>query len=534
MHRTPRCHTEGLSIRLMPPASSSLSGDRLISVCFLIGLIIALTGKALAAEPVPPFVLQLARQPDAFRGQADKTRPIPTFNAAELPAPIIADHKGWVHLYWKAWRLAWKHLKEPTHANGFRGYYISPAFDGHIFQWDTCFILQYARYAYPYLNDIRSLDNFYVHQHKSGYICREITENRGRDYWPSTSPSSINPPLFSWAEWRWYQFTGNDSRFAKVLPVLTHYYLWLRLHRRRPDGCYWNDGLGSGCDDTVIQGRAYGWVDMTSQQALDALYMAKIAAKVGRRRVAHWFRRQYVRLKQLVNRLMWDPRVGFYYPISRAGHWIEAKSTLSFWPLLAGIASQRQAAEMVRHLTEVKEFWRPDVVPTLAYNAIGYNADGQYWRGAVWAPTNYMVACGLARYGYYGLARRIAVRYLDNMSAVLHRTGTIWENYAPEYAAGFGKPNMVGWSGVGPIAMLIENILGITVDAPDEKVIWRPRLQQKNGIKRLMVGDTRLYLVAGPVHDGRRTLYASSDGPLELQINLSHPKRTHLIELMGG
>ena len=39
-------------------------------------------------------------------------------------------------------------------------------------------------------------------------------------------------------------------------------------------------------------------------------------------------------------------------------------------------------------------------MPALAADEPGYTPDGQYWNGAVWAPTNYMVVKGLQDYGF--------------------------------------------------------------------------------------------------------------------------------------
>jgi hypothetical protein len=59
---------------------------------------------------------------------------------------------------------------------------------------------------------------------------------------------------------------------------------------------------------------------------------------------------------------------------------------------------------------------------------------------------------------------------------VLESTGTIWEHYAPESATGEGVKDFVGRSGLGRVALLIENVLGIEVDTVANTVTWRPRL----------------------------------------------------------
>ncbi|WP_369127526.1 MGH1-like glycoside hydrolase domain-containing protein [Terrimonas pollutisoli] len=45
-----------------------------------------------------------------------------------------------------------------------------------------------------------------------------------------------------------------------------------------------------------------------------------------------------------------------------------------------------------------------------------FDSNGEYWRGAVWAPTTYMVLRGLTNYGKDSLAYEIALNYLDKIT----------------------------------------------------------------------------------------------------------------------
>ena len=47
-------------------------------------------------------------------------------------------------------------------------------------------------------------------------------------------------------------------------------------------------------------------------------------------------------------------------------------------------------------------------------------------------------------------ARTIALNHVDNVLQVFQKTGTVWENYAPESAAPGepAKPDFVGWTGL--------------------------------------------------------------------------------------
>ncbi|MBI2845913.1 MAG: hypothetical protein HYX86_05145, partial [Chloroflexi bacterium] len=236
-----------------------------------------------------------------------------------LPVPILEEHPHWVELYFRAWDLAKEHIKSGTPQNGFVARYMDEAFSEHLFQWDTCFMVMFGRYASHLFPAVESLDNFYNRQHEDGFICRELRED-GRDFFNPSSDQSINPPLFSWAEWGYYMATGDSSRFATVLPRLVAYYQWIKKHRRRPNGLYWTSNLGSGMDNSPRGETAYSWVDLSAQQALAAQYMARIAETLGEEKLMEKYQAEYQELGWRINQEMWDGEEGMYSDLDRKGH----------------------------------------------------------------------------------------------------------------------------------------------------------------------------------------------------------------------
>ncbi|MCA9873320.1 MAG: hypothetical protein KC441_06685, partial [Anaerolineales bacterium] len=70
---------------------------------------------------------------------------------------------------------------------------------------------------------------------------------------------------------------------------------------------------------------------------------------------------------------------------------------------------------------------------------------------------------------------------------------TFWENYAPE-SAGPGepsKPDFVGWTGLSPIAILLEDVIGLQVDWPLRRVTWDRRLETEGvyGVRNYSLGQ---------------------------------------------
>jgi glycogen debranching enzyme len=428
-----------------------------------------------------------------------------------LPEPILDDHKDWIELYWKAWAIAYDKIQYGTKENGFVESYLDEGFNPNIFQWDTDFMMMFARYGFNVYPSIISLDNFYRKQHNDGFICREIREKDGSDYWKEDSKNAINPPLFSWAEWEYYKITGDKNRFKKALPNLIKYFDWIKKNRRWKNGLYWSTGWASGMDNSPRAGNNvhdhynFSWIDISAQQALNAKCISKIAKELNENKIEKRFEKEYKNLSNLINSKMWNKRNGIYFDLDQNGKLSTVKTIASFWPLLAEIPDKNRVDILVFHLLNPKEFLRMHSFSTLSADHPLYNPKGGYWRGSVWAPTNYMAIKGLELYGYENEARSAAANHIQNIYEVYKKTGTIWENYAPDTIAqgSDSRGNFVGWSGCGPIALLIENILGFRPYAPKDSLYWKLALTEKHGIKNLKFGDIITTIIVEKREDPR-------------------------------
>jgi glycogen debranching enzyme len=256
--------------------------------------------------------------------------------------------------------------------------------------------------------------------------------------------------------------------------------------------------------------------------ALFARQLAVIAGRLNQREDAKVFSRDADRLKQLINRQMWDERRKFYFDLAQSGERAPVKTVAAYWALLAQVASQSQARALVAELQNPATFARLHRVPTLAADEKMYDPAGGYWRGAVWAPTTTMVIRGLENYGYDDLAREIALSDLDIMGRVFQQTGTIWENYAPDAAAP-GKPakkDFVGWSGIGPILYLLEYGIGLKANAPENELTWDLRSAARQGCERFRFNGHVVSLVAeaDPSDAKRLRVTVKSDGAFKLRL----------------
>lgn len=456
--------------------------------------------------------------------------PLPDYSAEKerIPTPVLDGNPGWIDMYWKCWELALTKAKKPYPGSPFVSNYIDEAFCDNIFQWDTHFMLMFWNYIYYIFPAIESHDNFYARQHEDGFICREINEHTGEDFYydgkeNNTLTNTICPPLFPWVEYEYYKISGDDSRFAKIIPALEKYGAWIDEHRIDPKaehGLYWQTGLGSGMDNTPRSGS--GWICLSSQMAMFYKYLGKICEHENENQKAEFFYSRSNDIAQKINRWMWDETDGMYYDVDDAGAQVKVKTAASFWPMLAQICSEHQAARLVKNLKNPDLFWRTMPFPTLSADHPEYDKRGHYWLGGVWAPTNYMIIKGLQQYGYHEFAAEASEKYLEGMYEVFKKTLTVWENYSPDSQAqgNIAKPDFVGWTGLGPISLLFENVLGIQLDALNNTIHWRMNRTDRHGIKNLRFREMVVTLIAEKRKDDSQSVkvFIEANSDFELKI----------------
>ncbi|MCA9934334.1 MAG: glycoside hydrolase [Ardenticatenaceae bacterium] len=453
-----------------------------------------------ATEPRPanPLVSQ-----NSFRTQSYISRSAPSFldARAHLPEPVLPERPEWVEMYWRAWELAWGHLKRPQSGSGFVANYLSAAGKPHVFLWDTAFMLQFGVYGRRAFDFVCSLDNFYARQHEDGFICREIDPETGQDHYYPFDPDSTGPNVLAWAEWRHYRATGDDARIAQIFWPLLAYHQWFRANRTWQSGLYWATGKSSGMSnqprvpDSRNHHRHWSWVDASMQAALNCRTLEQMATLLQESEWAQALAEEHTRLAKVINTSLWSEEAAFYQDVDGNGRFSRTKSVGAYWGLSDKKLIPKDRLDLfVQHLRDSWAFNLPHRVPSLSADSDGYNAQtGHYWRGAVWAQTNYMLLKGLRTVGRYKLAHEIALNHLQNVADVYVRTDTLWDNYAPETAAPGdpARPNFVGMTGLTPISMLLEDIIGVAVDWPQRRVIWDRRLQtnQPYGVRNYPLGE---------------------------------------------
>ena len=486
-----------------------------------------------------------------FVGMAPEALALPTYEAqkGKLPRPIWDAHADVLRCYDRVWELAFGNLRQPEKGTGFVSNYIDTAFNGHLFMWDSSFILMFGKYGARSFDFQGTLNNMYSHQYPDGYICREIDEATGRDIFTRFDPASTGPNVMAWCEWEYYKNFGDRERLAKVFPCLMAYHEWMRENRTWRDGTYWSSGWGCGMDNLPRLQEGYHeafsngkmvWNDACFQELMNCRLLTEMAAELGREADVSSLEEERELLLKTVNETLWDEKTAFYYDLWKNGELNGVKHIGAYWALLAqALPDEARAERFIEHLTNENEFAVPFMIPALSADHPEFQKNGSYWKGGVWAPTNYMVLRGLDRYGKFGLSHRIACNYLQNVVSVFNDTGTVFENYAPfpdENGKPFkgepAKPDFVGWTGLAPISVLFEYVFGIKPEAEKNLIRWHVDLTERFGVENYPFGrDATLSLICEARENAQAEpeVHISSDRPVTVELLWDGGKRTKTV-----
>ena len=371
---------------------------------------------------------------------------------------------------------------------------------GGYFLWDTCFnVLWGAKEPKGTFPVLESMDNLYRLADAEGFVNRQY-EPDGRPTWDGAHPIAFAPPLMAWAEWDILASGLSDAaRLAVVYPKLVRHHRACARRFRRADGLYFGDWFGCGMDDlprwpngldrdeTIATGvpftketvcgtrlakldgrmerclayyhwnRQAGWIDLSSQMALDALCLARLATAVERDAEAAAWRAEHAELAAAINARCWSEELGFYCDVGPQGI-IPRRHAGGFWALLAEVAPKARAARVVRTLMDPNLFNRPTPFPTLPADDPDYGPDDphSYSCGVVWPPTNYALICGLRAAGFAREAEDAARRWYNAAAELFVAYGTVMENMSPEQCGekrARSQGDFCGWGALVPLAL---------------------------------------------------------------------------------
>ena len=478
------------------------------------------------------------------------------YDKEKLPSVTVKAHENFERLYDKAWQTAFVNI-EYIDKEGWKPQLTCMPGVNTIWQWDSCFMTLITNYSNSTLSAFNNLDNLYrLRRESDGYMSmayRISTESEA-------FPGRINPPIMAWAEWEHYRICGDDSRLAGVLPALEGCYSFIENNRRRNCGLYWFEDSGSsGMDNsprsgypaTALDGNDVCHIDLACQQSLSAKCIAQICEVLGLQEKADFYFAENKRINELINRYHWSEKAGCYFDFFARGSaeakvkFINSKTVAMFWTLLCGCAQGEKLERLVEHMFNENEFYTEVPFASLSKDDPNYDQTGGYWLGGVWPPTNYVAIRGLSENGYGDLARKAALKFLEAMCDVNENEayGGIWECYAPEAHAPsttedgrLVRPNFVGWGGLFPITSLIETVIGLELNAPENTVVFNLYENNVSGISNLDFCGAKISVNCSEYKSsiGGSVVEVECEKPFRLIVKTDYLPEDKVIEVAAG
>ena len=271
-------------------------------------------------------------------------------------------------------------------------------------------------------------------QQENGFIPHMAT--------PNHISGITQPPVISWGAYLVYEKSGDINFLKKVFENNKAFLLWCRDNRRKNDAelYSWHTNLekNNRCDESGMDNSPrfdtssdlYA-IDFTCYMANEVRYMKKIAEEIGDNANAEFFGKWYDIICNDINSKLWCQEDGYYYDYDIQNCCFnKVQSVSSFLPLFSGVCDKAKAEALIEHLKNPDEFGTTFPIPSISKTDKTFGTD--MWRGPVWLNYNYMIAKGLAEYGYVEISDEIINKTLETVNTWYHRTGTIYEFYDSE------------------------------------------------------------------------------------------------------
>ena len=282
----------------------------------------------------------------------------------------------------------------------------------NVWSWDHCFNAMALSYGAPE----QAWDQFMImfdRQDETGLLPDSV--NDAREVW-----NFCKPPIHGWAlrhMMNHMTLTRGQTEEAYIhLQKWTNW--WTDYRDYDVDGlCEYNHGNDSGWDNSTV----FSVLPPVATPELQAFLviqmdvLSQLALKLGRtEEAAIWAERSNRLLKLTLDKLFSDNQ-----PVAVKSGSHEIIPNDSLLPYICVILGEKLPASIRQRITETLKgdrFLTEHGLATESPASPEYRSDG-YWRGPIWAPSTMLAADGLARCGETALAREIAKRFTDMVTA---------------------------------------------------------------------------------------------------------------------
>lgn len=208
-----------------------------------------------------------------------------------------------------------------------------------------------------------------------------------------------------------------------------------RTHVNDLQGAAWESGLDNSpmYDDVPYDGEKHMMcledVGLTALYIMDCEALAKIAEILEKPEDQKELSVRAEKVKQGLETL-WDEETGIYQNRrTDTGEFYRRISATNFYSLFSDKVPAEHVRRMIdEHFYNENEFWGEYMIPTIARNDPAY-PDQEYWRGRIWAPTNYLAYAAMKHAGLTKECRCLAEKSENLFLKEWRENGHVHENY---------------------------------------------------------------------------------------------------------
>jgi len=244
------------------------------------------------------------------------------------------------------------------------------------------------------------------------------------------------------------------------------------------DGLIYTPGMGdAGWDTAEYRGQNNEWVDMNVYlyQALKS--MVRICRWMKDENRASEYEEWVERVKESINKLMWNPERGFYFDLDDEHKRMEHVTAAGALPIVTDIPDEEQVDGIIEMLNNPKHLGRPYGIPSLSVSHPMYNPWQYFQRGCCLVIVEIPVILGLYDHGRLDEGFKIWMKIVKRHA----KSDGGWRYFGETYNADSGEAlwsENYNWSSM-EILPVIMSIAGVTVK--NGEIRLHPRLPENWG-----------------------------------------------------
>lgn len=330
----------------------------------------------------------------------------------------------------------------------------------------------------------RALKNFIESQKDDGRIClwgADVIpgEVAGKNFPKQTEGVSSLPKLFDVA---YHILKGTkDAELKRAAYNMMKRYLdwWFSARLDEESGL-----ISAVFEETFVPylGRAgeYAPVDTNVEVYVGCYCTEEVAIELGLADDAALIKARREKLKESINKYLWDDEIGAYFPYSlKDKRRINKLMASTLFPLRMQIADEDKRRRLIELMLTDEHFgWNSIPLTSLSMKDPEFTiTEGAYqgnasWSGSVWTLINETVVRGLSDCGEDRLAAELAMKTVSVFK------NNFCEFINPKDGKGHGVKRYA-WSASQFLELIIETVLGISYNATSGSVSITPRLTEE-------------------------------------------------------